>query len=162
MKPCPCGSPLSYDECCRPLISGTRAAATAEELMRSRYSAYVEREIPYLRTSLSPDQRKDYDETSSREWAESAEWHSLQILNTSGGGPADRDGTVEFVATFTRQGVRQEHREVSTFVREGGTWYFAGGKVIGPKPVVREAAKVGRNDPCSCGSGKKYKKCCGT
>jgi len=29
------------------------------------------------------------------------------------------------------------------------------------RPVRREAAKVGRNDPCSCGSGKKYKKCCG-
>ena len=29
------------------------------------------------------------------------------------------------------------------------------------KPVVRAGAKIGRNDPCPCGSGKKYKKCCG-
>ena len=29
------------------------------------------------------------------------------------------------------------------------------------KPIVRDAPKVGRNDPCLCGSEKKYKKCCG-
>jgi hypothetical protein len=33
----------------------------------------------------------------------------------------------------------------------------ASGKV---KPVVRAGSKLGRNDPCPCGSGKKYKKCC--
>ena len=92
MKSCPCGSQLTYEECCRPLIKGRRKAATAEQLMRSRYSAYVEKEIPYLRTSLHPDHRNDYDEKASRDWAESAEWHSLQILNTVGGGPEDERG----------------------------------------------------------------------
>ena len=33
---------------------------------------------------------------------------------------------------------------------------------VAQQTVVREGKKVGRNEPCSCGSGKKYKKCCGT
>lgn len=36
-----------------------------------------------------------------------------------------------------------------------------GGDVIQVKTVRRESPKTGRNDPCPCGSGKKYKKCCG-
>ncbi|ALC15898.1 protein translocase subunit SecA [Desulfuromonas soudanensis] len=36
-----------------------------------------------------------------------------------------------------------------------------GGEDQGHKPVTREEDKVGRNDPCPCGSGNKYKKCCG-
>jgi len=46
-------------------------------------------------------------------------------------------------------------------VRESGTWCYAGGRVIGVDPYRREEPKIGRNEPCSCGSGKKYKKCCG-
>jgi SEC-C motif-containing protein len=161
MKACPCGSGLTYEECCQPLIRGERAAATPEALMRSRYSAYVEKEIPYLRASLHPDHRKDYDEKSSRDWAESAEWHSLQILEAAGGGPGDDEGEVEFVVSFTQQGVRQEHHERSQFERHGGAWYFVSGKEVRPKPVVRSAPKVGRNELCPCGSGRKHKKCCG-
>jgi len=161
MPSCPCGSTLTYDECCRPLIEGGRQAETAEQLMRSRYSAYVMKEIPYLRSSLHPEHRKDYDEKSSREWAESAEWHSLQILDTAGGGPDDAEGEVEFVVSFSQRGVRQEHHERSTFARQGGAWYFVSGKEVRPQPVVRATPKVGRNDPCPCGSGRKHKKCCG-
>lgn len=161
MKACPCGSALPYEECCRPVIKGRRTAKTAEQLMRSRYSAYVEKEIPYLRTSLHPDHRNDYDEKSSRDWAESSEWHGLEILTTVGGGAQDSEGQVEFAVDFTQQGVRQRHHELSTFSRAAGKWYFVSGKEVKARPVVREAPKVGRNDPCSCGSGKKHKKCCG-
>jgi SEC-C motif-containing protein len=161
MKLCPCGSGQSYDECCRPLIAGERPAATAEQLMRSRYSAYVEKQIPYLRSSLHPEHRKDYDEKSSREWAESAEWLGLQIVETSGGGPDDEAGDIEFIAAFSVQGERQEHHERAHFERVGANWYFVSGREVKPKPVVRAAPKVGRNEPCPCGSGKKHKKCCG-
>ncbi len=161
MKECPCGSELSYEECCRPLITGRRKAETAEQLMRSRYSAYVEKEIPYLRASLHPDHRNDYDEKASREWAESAEWHSLQILNTTGGAHEDSEGQVEFGEAFTQKKVRPPHHTLSEFTRADGTWYFVSGKEVKPKPVVRTEPKIGRNDPCPCGSGKKHKKCCG-
>ena len=161
MKECPCGSGRPYEECCLPLIRGERPAATAEALMRARYSAYVEKEIPFLGTSLHPDHRKGYDEKSSREWAESAEWLGLQIVDTTGGGPDDGEGQVEFIASFSVKGARQEHHERAQFARKGPAWYFVDGKEVKPKPVVRAAPKVGRNDPCPCGSGKKHKKCCG-
>ena len=35
-------------------------------------------------------------------------------------------------------------------------------QMAGGNPIVREGVKVGRNDPCPCGSGKKYKQCHGS
>lgn len=158
---CPCGSDLAYAECCEPLIKGDRPAPSAEALMRSRYAAYVKKEIPYLQATLHPGHRKDYDEKSTREWAESAQWHSLQIIRTEAGSPDDNEGTVEFIASFTQGGKKVEHHEAASFKREDGQWYFVNGEPPKPKTVVRAAPKVSRNDPCPCGSGKKYKKCCG-
>ncbi len=160
METCPCGATSTYNECCRPIINGERTAETAEQLMRSRYSAYVKKEIEYIFTSLHPDSRSDFDEKSSRAWAESAEWHSFEVVNTVNGGPEDREGLVEFVVSYSEGGIKKEHHELSTFKKETGIWYLLSGKVI-PKQVVRSAPKIGRNDPCSCGSGKKFKKCCG-
>jgi SEC-C motif-containing protein len=161
MDTCPCGSKISYEECCRPLIKGEQSAKTAEQLMRSHYSAYVRKEMEYILTSLHPDHRADYDEKSSRAWAERAEWHGFEILDTAGGGLEDREGQVEFVVSYTENGIKQEHHELSTFQKVGGTWYFATGKnMLPPRPVVRATPKAGRNDPCPCGSGKKFKKCC--
>ncbi len=160
MDLCPCGSKIAYAECCRPLIKGERRAETAERLMRSRYSAYVKKELEYIYTSLHPHSRSNYDEKSSRAWAENAEWHSLEIVESKGGGPGDREGKVEFIAVYSQNGVKTEHHELSTFKKEGDTWYFADGRQM-PKKPVSAAPKVGRNDPCPCGSGKKFKKCCG-
>jgi SEC-C motif-containing protein len=142
------------------VIAGERLAATAEQLMRSRYSAYVRKEIPWIHDSLHPEQRSDYDEKSTRDWAERAEWHGLQIHETAGGGPGDEEGTVEFTAVFSEKGERQEHRELATFRKQEGAWYFESGKAPPVRQYVRESPKVGRNDPCPCGSGKKHKKCC--
>jgi SEC-C motif-containing protein len=108
-----------------------------------------------------PDHRADYDESSSRAWAERAEWHGIKIVKTEKGGPGDQEGQVEFVVSFTESGVRQKHHELSLFKKTGGTWYFSTGKPLPAQPVVHASAKAGRNDPCPCGSGKKYKKCCG-
>ena len=160
METCPCGSTLSYTECCLPVIRGEKPAATAEQLMRSRYSAYAKKEMEYVKTSLHPEHRSDYDDKSTREWAERAEWHGIEIVKTEMGGPGDTEGTVEFVVTFTEGGVKQEHHERSTFNKIGGTWYFTEGKNLPTRPIVRAAPKAGRNDPCPCGSGKKFKKCC--
>lgn len=160
MDLCPCGSNQAYAECCRPLIKGEQTATTAEQLMRSRYSAFVKKEIEHLLASLHPDYRSDYDEQSTRAWAEGAEWQGIRIVNTTAGGPEDSEGQVEFVAAFVEKGNKQEHHELSTFKKKNGNWYFTSGKTM-PKPVVRAAPKTGRNDPCPCGSGRKFKKCCG-
>jgi len=161
MDLCPCGSNIAYAECCLPVIKEERPASTAEQLMRSRYSAYVKKEMEYILTSLHPDYRSDYDEKSTREWAESAEWNDFKILDTKEGGQEDQEGQVEFVVTFLEKGMKREHHELSSFKKHDGNWYFTEGKTQQQKPVVRANPKIGRNDPCECGSGKKYKKCCG-
>jgi SEC-C motif-containing protein len=161
MDICPCGSTKPYADCCWPVITGEQRADTAEKVMRSRYSAYVKKELDWLRASLHPDHRADYDESSSRAWAERAQWHGIEIVKTKNGGTDDQEGQVEFVVSFTENGVRQEHHELSSFKKMGGTWYFATGKPLPTRPVVHASPKAGRNDPCPCGSGKKFKKCCG-
>jgi len=161
MNTCPCGTGLAYEACCGPILEGTGNASSAEQLMRSRYTAYAKKNIGYLYSSLHPDHRKDYDEKSTRQWAERSQWHSLEILDTSGGGEADTEGTVEFIATFTEGGARREHHELARFQKDDDRWYFVDGSPIAPKTVVRKEPKVGRNDPCTCGSGRKFKKCCG-
>ena len=45
-------------------------------------------------------------------------------------------------------------------VKKEGEWVYHSGSLI-PTTIVRDGAKVGRNDPCPCGSGLKYKRCCG-
>jgi SEC-C motif-containing protein len=160
MDSCPCGSNTAYTACCGPVIEGRQPAKTAEQLMRSRYSAFVKKELKYIYTSLHPDSRADYNEKSTRDWAESAQWHSFEIVETKDGKADDREGKVEFIVTYTQDNVKTEHHELSTFRKEGDTWYFLSGKNL-PKRPLNAGPKIGRNDPCSCGSGKKFKKCCG-
>lgn len=162
MDTCPCGSNSAYAQCCRPVIKGETTPAKAEQVMRARYSAYVRQEIEYIFTSLHPAHRADYDVKSTRAWAESAEWHQFEVLETIGGGPEDDDGKIEFTVSYTEKGIRKEYHELSTFKKEGATWYFVDGKTVPAKQVVRANPKIGRNDLCTCGSGKKFKKCCGS
>ena len=158
---CPCKSGKTFGECCGPVISGERKAATAEALMRARYSSYVTGDIDFLKDSATQAVQEEFDEASSRAWSKAADWHGLEIIRTEAGQAGDETGVVEFRALYTANGEFCNHHEVSQFVREEGDWKFADGELVGEKPVVRESPKVGRNDPCPCGSGKKYKKCCG-
>ncbi len=159
METCPCGSSETYSRCCEPLITGQRPAATAEELMRSRYSAYAKVDVNYIFETTHPDHRKGYDHQGTKEWAENSEWESLEIVEVTGGGPGDETGEVEFTATYREKGTRKVHHERAHFRKEDGRWLFTDGRMVGGKPII--SSKVGRNEPCTCGSGKKYKKCCG-
>jgi SEC-C motif-containing protein len=160
MAGCPCGSGLELAACCGPLLDGA-PAPTAEALMRSRYSAYVLRNYEHLARSLSVEQRKDFDAGEAKNWAEASEWLGLTILRTERGGPDDDEGVVEFSARFRMQGQVREHVESATFGREDGRWVYTGQLERRGQTVRREGPKVGRNDPCPCGSGKKFKKCHG-
>lgn len=160
MNSCPCGSDAPYAKCCQPVIKGTRPAETAEALMRARYSAYVNTEMDFVFESTHPDHRQDYDHEGTRTWAESSEWLGLEIISTARGGKDDTSGEVEFIARFREQGAApHEHHENSRFIKENGFWYFVEGEMAKQRPLISN--KVGRNDPCTCGSGIKYKKCCG-
>ena len=129
--------------------------------MRSRYTAYTMVRVDYITQTHDPRTRSGLDPDETKKWAEESEWLGLEIRSTSAGGQADEKGTVEFIARFLQDGTDHEHRARSSFVKRDGVWYFADGKVLGPITIRSEGPKVGRNDPCPCGSGKKYKKCCG-
>jgi SEC-C motif-containing protein len=85
----------------------------------------------------------------------------LKILDVKAGRPEDDEGTVEFIATYKDHDLVKPHHEISSFRKLDGNWYFVDGELVPPVTEVRSQPKVGRNDPCPCGSGKKYKKCCG-
>ncbi len=157
MTPCPCGSGKDLSQCCGPIVDGEVLAPTAEALMRSRYSAYALKKLDHLKNSLIPSDQAQHDPEGVRQWAESATWLGLTVHSASDDG---KTGSVEFTAAYEVDGARQEHRESAVFKRLDGRWYYAGGKVKG-NPTVVKGDKVGRNDPCPCGSGKKFKKCCG-
>ncbi len=158
---CPCGSQLEAAKCCEPYVLGEAVAPTAEALMRSRYVSYTMGKVEYIATTHDPDKQDEVDLKAAEQWAEHAEWQGLDIVDVEAGGAGDDEGVVEFVARFGMQGKDQRHHERSRFKKVEGKWYYVDGDMAKNKPVVREAAKVGRNEPCPCGSGKKFKRCCG-
>ncbi|KAA5604985.1 YchJ family protein [Roseospira marina] len=160
MDSCPCGSGLTLDACCAPVIAGTTPAPTAEALMRSRYTAYGQGNIDYLMATLATDSRADFDPIEAKGVAAESVWTGLEIRAVSAGGEGDDEGTVEYVARLKYKGRARMHHERATFRREDGQWRCTGGEV-NPKGPPRRVVSVGRNEPCPCGSGKKYKKCCG-
>ncbi len=160
MSLCPCGSRQTYQECCEPFHNGN-VAPTAEKLMRSRYSAFEKGQLDYLATTLTEESRKDYDAAETAQWAGQAIWKKLEVVKVNGGLEKDDAGTVEFKAYFKIEGQHQIHHELAHFTKQDGRWYYVNGE-MNPKQEQRiVTVKVGRNDPCTCGSGKKYKKCCG-
>ena len=157
-SPCNCGSSIPYGDCCGPYISGQRRAPTAETLMRSRYTAYAREEVDYILHPQAPESRKPSLEREVLRFAQTADFLGLTIEHTDGGGDGDARGTVEFTARYQVDGNRHVMRERSHFrCDDEAGWYYVNGS---PAPS-RSAGKVGRNAPCPCGSGKKYKRCCG-
>ena len=158
---CPCSSGKTFGECCGPVLSGEKKAETAAQLMRARYSAYAVCDTDFLFKSSGEEVRKEFDAEASEKWSKQAEWNGLEIVREERGGKDDEDGVVEFVAHYKAGGRDCEHHERSVFRRIDGEWRFIDGVIRGTDTYRRETPKVGRNDPCPCGSGKKYKKCCG-
>lgn len=117
--------------------------------MRSRYVAYGLKLSHYLKDTWHPSTSPaDLDLAG-----DGSLWLRLDIVAKEQGTEADDQGWVEFVAHY--QGGQLHER--SRFVKETGRWFYIDGEILPPLP----AQKPGRNDPCPCGSGKKYKKCCG-
>jgi SEC-C motif-containing protein len=122
---CMCLSGEQYRTCCGRFHSGAAEAATAEQLMRSRYSAFVLLDASYLLRTWYPAQapkKLDLDPEMH--------WRRLDIVATDRGGPLDHQGTVEFKAFFRHRGDRGVLHEVSRFVRENGRWFYLDGKIL--------------------------------
>lgn len=159
MTQCPCNSGQAFDACCGALLKGG-TAMTPEALMRARFTAFVTGDIAFLERTMAGEAMADFDRPAVESAMKGVEGLGVEIRALSGGGAEEAEGMVEYVARFKSQGKPVAHHERAVFKRENGAWLYVDGE-INPKGPPRQVEKVGRNDPCPCGSGKKYKKCCG-
>jgi len=116
---CPCGSGVDFNGCCGGLIAGHRKAKTAEELMRSRYAAYVAKDVDYLVRTTHPDAREEGLANSIRKWMRQVEWLKLHIV-------AAEEERVEFIAEYLSSTAPGRHHECSVFQRLEGEWFYLG------------------------------------
>ncbi|MCZ2823179.1 MULTISPECIES: YchJ family protein [unclassified Modestobacter] len=119
---CPCGTPLPYDECCGRLHAEAATAATPEQLMRSRYSAFAVGDAGYLLSTWHSSTRPD-----SLDLDPGVRWTGLEVLAASGGALLAPEGTVEFRAHHRTGGVSGVQHELSRFARENGQWRYVDG-----------------------------------
>jgi len=124
MKNCPCGRGRVYKDCCGIVHRSISFATTAEDLMRSRYTAFTKAKGDYLLESHHISTRPVDEMNEIISWAKSVKWLRLEILNATNGGVDDSEGTVEFKAYFKSKGKVDCIHENSKFVKESGVWYY--------------------------------------
>ena len=125
--------------------------------MRARYTAYVTGAVDFIVATHRAPPGEEVDRDAVEKWSREAEWLGLEVVATEDGGAGDEKGVVEFVARWKSGGKEQRHHERSTFGRVDGRWMYLDGKAV----PERRVPTAGRNDPCPCGSGKKFKRCHG-
>ena len=141
---CECGKNQAFKDCCGRFLDGSTSPTTCEELVRSRFVAFGFGNFDYIEQTQGDPLPAEVRERRVPEWED--------------GGPEDQTGVVEFEAVY-KEGTRRLHRETSRFVRVDGDWRYKDGDIQDtPAPGKN---KVGRNHPCPCGSGRKFKRCCG-
>ena len=147
---CPCQSGKSYTDCCQPFHLHQMIPDSAEKLMRSRYTAYTQVNIPYIVETTVPAQHPLLDQQAMQLWGDETDWARLKIISHQ---PfvSKIHSWVEFKAFFNIENGIDAHHERSLFVLISGRWYFVDPTV--PLPSQKQ--------PCVCGSGKKFKHCCG-
>jgi len=168
MNTCPCVSAANYQGCCSPLHLGVCKATSPEQLMRSRYSAFVKDDIEYIYATHSPSTRHEISIESISQWNQQCQWLGLDIKSTR---EQDDIGYVEFIAWYKQNNQLMFHHEISRFEKreiddvflkrlntqqDNKAWYFIDATY--PENKVKLPL---RNDSCVCGSNKKFKKCCG-
>nr|WP_220802494.1 YchJ family protein [Pseudomonas sp. NCCP-436] len=147
---CPCGTGLPLDQCCAPYHHDL-PAPSAEQLMRSRYTAYVLGLVDYLAATTLPAQQAALDRAAIMAWSAQSTWLGLKVESSEVFAGQPEHAQVTFTARWHDDQGEHSHHERSAFVRVNGRWYF-----IDPTVPLR----AGRNDPCPCDSGQKFKKCC--
>ncbi len=154
MNNCYCGNVSPYSDCCKPIHDDHSNALKPEQLMRARYSAHVLGLVDFVINTYHPSCHAENEREAIAESVQS-DWKALQVVKASNGN-TENEGYVHFKAYLEEKGQEFCLEERSRFVRENGMWFYIDGEF-----PHKADAKLGRNDPCFCGSGKKYKKCCG-
>ena len=147
---CPCGSQLEHSVCCQPILADHKLALTAEMLMRSRYTAFVQENTGHLLKTWVEKKRPtllNFDDHP-------VIWIGLIINKTIEGQAADSAGKVDFTSIYIENGQLCTLNETSDFSKINGLWFY----VDGACEVTKK--KIERNRPCPCGSQKKFKRCC--
>jgi SEC-C motif-containing protein len=143
MEMCPCKSGKKYTSCCFPIISGNNLAITAEQLMRSRYTAFSLNNSSYLLDSWHKDFRpKNLDLDASIKWV------NLKIVKST-------SAMVHFRAYSLFADQVDILEEKSNFIKIDKQWFYSTGEVL-----PAQQYKISRNSLCPCDSGKKFKRCC--
>ncbi|MFC5194117.1 YchJ family protein [Bizionia hallyeonensis] len=123
---CYCGNNKTYNDCCEVFHLNQGKTETAEQLMRSRYSAFVIANGDYLMQTHHSSSRPTSEKEAIIQWAQSVDWIKLEIINTTKGLKNDNEGTVTFNAYFYENGNVEIIHENSAFIKENKTWYYLG------------------------------------
>jgi len=154
MSLCPCGSQINYKQCCGVFIEKNQVPQTPEQLMRSRYSAYCQAKIDYIKNTMKGKALIGFNESETQQWAKSVAWTGLKVIQSYMEAP--ETGFVEFSASFMENNQIKTIHELSEFHLEDNVWFYVDGKNA-PSKVNKQ--KISRNSPCPCGSGRKFKNC---
>jgi SEC-C motif-containing protein len=132
--------------------------STPRALLEARYKAFVSGNIDFIIESHHPEIRDRVDRRAIEIWSTQSKWHGLSVESESG---SDSSAQIMFSVKYEKDFEFINHREKAEFRKLDEKWFYFDSEFLKPESVKREGEKVGRNDPCSCGSGKKFKKCCG-
>ncbi len=155
---CPCGSSLLFESCCQLFITREKAPTTAEQLMRSRFSAYATKNGQYIYDTYGQIQQKEQTLATIQSWANECQWLALKVHKSS-------QNMVDFSAYYVVDNILCELREKSNFALEQKQWRYLDGEIL----AHQELATVKRNEICPCNNyptawsakqGKKFKHCC--
>jgi len=154
MKQCPCGSKKDYQHCCELYIREQSIPQTPEALMRSRYTAYSQANIEYIKKTMQGKPLTNFNENEAKHWASQVLWLELKVIHATQNKLDDQTGTVEFIATYLESDLLKTIHENSLFRRIDNRWFYIDGQLTNTLPK-----KISRNSVCPCGSQKKFKDC---
>lgn len=150
---CPCGSGLAFKLCCEPLICQASKATTPEQLMRSRFTAYSKASYDYILNTYAASSRPNISAADLQNDNQNTYWLGLTIHKSDN---TKETGEVEFTAYYKVNNDVFCMHENSRFIKQDGSWLYLDGDMFDDSGLV----KIGRNEVCVCGSGKKFKRCC--
>jgi SEC-C motif-containing protein len=126
---CYCGVGDSFEKCCKPLHEGKLSAETAEQMMRSRFSAFCVRNLDYVKRTTDPQLFTEIDWNANEEWMNSVDFFKLEIVRAEESG---NKATIEFKAHFKVHEKVSVHHEISKFRKSHGEWFFRDGRTVPP------------------------------
>ena len=152
MTLCPCGSKQEFSACCKPYLDAEKTPATPEALMRSRYTAYTQANIDYIKKTMRGKAALGFNDIEASRWASRVIWIKLDVIRAYHEKDID---FVEFSAVFIEGNNLNSLHELSEFIYENDCWYYVEGS-----PLLSAGKQtLTRNSKCPCGSQKKFKNC---